>query len=207
MDPFTTILLLFIAVSLTIALPLRSTINNVQILDPSEILPNELYVNNLNNFDDGQLSDSDENELSSNRNETQEENNVINPIDILNSEMRNMERNTLRPGMRVDRYIIEIEPNGARFEGTAELRITITDQDTREDPLLFHSRDLIYSSVRFSIAGGSNFQNAAIDVDNDDGTIEVDTNSAATTYTIIFEYTGRMDLIGIGMFAGNYGNK
>lgn len=129
-----------------------------------------------------------------------------------NQEVRNLTRleksNQVRPGMTVTNYVVEIEPNvnAGTFNGRLAAQVIIEDPDTREDDIIFQVRDMTVQSVEFSIAGGTTFQPADFNVNDDDGILEISTGLRATLYSFIIQYQGSLSIIGDGLYAGRYDN-
>lgn len=130
---------------------------------------------------------------------------VKNQTDISSRSLRNQ----IRPGIAIGSYSVELTPdlNDGTFFGRTIVEVSITDQDTREDPIILYARDLQISSVTFSILGGSVLYEADFDVDEDAGTLEIETGLTATLYNFHIEYTGPLTIVGKGFFTGEFGGK
>lgn len=116
-------------------------------------------------------------------------------------------RNQIRPGMVVTNYIIEIDPHvdGGTFSGRLTTDVSI-DRASVEDPVMFYVRDLDIDSVTYALVGGTIFRDADFSVDEDEGTLEIDTGQEATVYKFIIEYTGSLEVAGQALYAGSYSN-
>ncbi|KPJ03371.1 hypothetical protein RR46_06527 [Papilio xuthus] len=113
-------------------------------------------------------------------------------------------RNQVRPGMSVSNYDVEITRNGDTFTGRLLAQVIVEDPSTREDDIVFQVEGLTIDSVQFSMAGGSNFQNADFGVD--DGLLEISTGIEATLYNFRIEYRGSLQETGFGLYVGRYFN-
>lgn len=123
-----------------------------------------------------------------------------------NNRFKGTLRNTIRPGIVVNNYAVEITPNvnSGTFAGRLVAQVAVTDQSTREDEIKFHVSDLNINSVTFSIASGSTLYNADYFINDDDGLLEISTNFESTLYTFIIEYQGVMGVSATGLFMNTF---
>lgn len=115
---------------------------------------------------------------------------------------------TVRPGMTVLSYNIEIDPHvqSDTFTGRLSVQVSLT-QDTREEPIIFHSVDLSIHSVLYAIGTGSGFTETDFNVDDEDGLLEIEIDNVASRYTLIIEYDGPIRDDGTGIYRGTYEDK
>ncbi|XP_053604247.1 membrane alanyl aminopeptidase-like isoform X2 [Plodia interpunctella] len=116
-------------------------------------------------------------------------------------------RNSIRPGLVVTRYSITLEPdvNSGVFNGIAEIDVNIIDINTREDDIIFNCEGLEVHSVNFRIGGGSViFDPENFWVDGDENQLFIETGRIASLYTFSIEYSGSLELAGVGLFTGIY---
>lgn len=138
---------------------------------------------------------------------------TVNEIDALQtneSSVKNINpllRNSFRPGMVVNSYVVDITPNVAAgtFSGRLIAQVSINDLTTIEEPIMFQvGDDLSIASVVFSIGGGTTYREAEFFVD--EGILEI-MSEVASLYTYIIEYEGRINQNGNGLYMGLYDSK
>lgn len=174
-------------ITITTALPIKNQI----IEAPDLIEPEIIKVANLNITETAKESNDTVPEIR--------EQNILKTSDTGT-------RNQVRPGMSVSNYDVEItvNDNGDTFNGRLLAQVIVEDASTREDDIILQVEGLTIDSVQFSMAGGSNFQNADFDVD--DGQLEISTGIEATLYNFRIEYRGSLSTIGRGLYVGSYIN-
>ncbi|XP_013142060.1 PREDICTED: membrane alanyl aminopeptidase-like isoform X2 [Papilio polytes] len=174
-------------ITITTALPIKNQI----IEAPDLIEPEIIKVANLNITETAKESNDTLPEIR--------EQNILKTSDTGT-------RNQVRPGMSVSNYDVEItvNDNGDTFNGRLLAQVIVEDASTREDDIILQVEGLTIDSVQFSMAGGSNFQNADFDVD--DGQLEISTGIEATLYNFRIEYRGSLSTIGRGLYVGSYIN-
>lgn len=173
---------LFLLIASTQSLPV--TIKNLEVTDHLQSSGEEVFTESVNNV-------------------------IIQSEELIDVSNRSTLRNTIRPGMLVTNYVIEIEPDrlSGTFSAVAMIQVSITDLNTREDPVIFHAKDLNIRSVQFSLIGGSILYNADFDMDDDDGLLEIETGLEATLYTFVISYSGSLEIGGRALWTGYYDDK
>ncbi|CAH2217442.1 jg25470, partial [Pararge aegeria aegeria] len=154
-------------------------------------IPIAQYKDQINIFNDSEKQ----------RNKTEQTRQVNEDI---TTNVDNLEvQSSIRPGMVVDRYIIEIRPVcESTFEGTATIHVSITNKTTIGDPIVFQIDDLTIESIRFSVAGGIPNLRPRFYPEPDDGVLIIIPSINATLYTFRIEYTGLLDVVGNGIYRG-----
>ncbi|KAJ0178636.1 hypothetical protein K1T71_005411 [Dendrolimus kikuchii] len=116
---------------------------------------------------------------------------------------RNKTRNSLnrqiRPGQSVRRYAIQLTLNGDSFDGRAVIDVEL-EQNTNEDPIVFHAEGLTVTSVEAGVFTEANAQPA--DFSQDDGLLEVEPTQVALSYILIIQYTAQLEGGGRGLYMG-----
>ncbi|XP_063824400.1 membrane alanyl aminopeptidase-like [Ostrinia nubilalis] len=133
-------------------------------------------------------------------NDERTENDTVSDIKVSD---RALARASVRPGMVVQSYAVQLEPNEANgvFSGSVVIVVNIIDAATREDDILFHISDLDVTSVVFAVGGGTNFMEA--NFFEDDGLLVIQTGVMATLYSFVIEFNGNLDP-GFGLYSGSY---
>ncbi|CAH0407482.1 unnamed protein product [Chilo suppressalis] len=125
-------------------------------------------------------------------------------VQVVNVSARDerLSRSSLRPGMQVRSYAIEIEPDidSGTFTGTVLINALIIDQATISDPILFHVEDLDVNSVEVAIGGSTQYNDANFEVV--DGELRI-TDLSRSTYWFRISYEGNLDPTA-GLFVGSY---
>lgn len=135
---------------------------------------------------------------------------IVIPEETINATVENavsrsaLVRNTIRPGMVVRSYSVNLEPNiqAGSFSGQVLTVVDLT-QATRGEDIIFHVSDLEVTVVRFALMTSTNFMDAEFNVD--DGLLTIVTESNAAMFTILIQFQGALNSVD-GLYAGSYNN-
>ncbi|CAB3260804.1 unnamed protein product [Arctia plantaginis] len=89
--------------------------------------------------------------------------------------------------------------------GRAIIDVTITDIDTRDQPIRLHRRNLEIDSITFTLGGTSVFDARFEDGEEDDILI-IFTDQISLTYTFYIEYRGSLAMAGRAFYVGHHGD-
>ncbi|CAG9795012.1 unnamed protein product [Diatraea saccharalis] len=117
----------------------------------------------------------------------------------INDGLRNVRQNTLRPGMTIREYYINLSFEDNVFYGRLEFRAFITTE-TRGNPLIFHTNDLLINSVLVSLTTEENANPANFELNNN--RLIIRPQGAALSYLVIIEYSGTLTNDARGLYYG-----
>lgn len=111
---------------------------------------------------------------------------------------RSLARN-IRPGQRVQSYLVKISFEGDTFNGEAVISLSF---DIMDDPIKFHYEALDIQDVRISSTTADAAQ--GVHFNPEDGILEIDLEGVSRNRVVVIEYTGEISNFGNGIFQGSF---